>query len=254
MAMEITTCQTLGRGLGLASNGDGYKAKEARLSQVGAGPEETRAKKGRSGKGWLPLCPLVHPFAMKSTRTAAPSSAALSPAAPSFTALSPDELYFVDQQRMKKALSWAARAAEMGEVPVGALHYNQTGELIAKGLNLRENLTTPLGHAEVICLHRAAKKLQTWRLLGCTLYVTMEPCIMCSGLIIQSRLQKVVFGAYDPKGGGLASLYQIGNDPRLNHQIEMVGGVLEAECSKILSDFFKKRRSENAQKRKTQRS
>jgi tRNA(adenine34) deaminase len=89
-----------------------------------------------------------------------------------------------------------------------------------------------------------------WRLNGCSLFVTMEPCIMCSGLIVQSRLEKVVFGAYDPKGGGLVSLYNIGSDLRLNHQVEIVGGVLEKECASILSHFFIKRRAENAEKRK----
>jgi tRNA(adenine34) deaminase len=144
---------------------------------------------------------------------------------------------------MQKALELAANAGSMSEVPVGAIIV-QNDEIIGEGWNTRETDKTPLGHAEMMALAQASQKLGAWRLLDCTLYVTLEPCVMCSGALVQSRIPKVVFGTKDPKGGGLESLYQIGSDPRLNHRIDISNGILQAECSSILSEFFKRRRQE----------
>lgn len=144
---------------------------------------------------------------------------------------------------MKKALKLAQKAALRGEVPVGALLVRGDSE-VSFGSNRREQWHTPLGHAELIALQRGSQSLQAWRLLDCTLYVTLEPCVMCAGAMVQARIKRLVYGASDPKGGAIQSLYQIANDSRLNHQIEVVSGVLETECSQVLKDFFKQRRLE----------
>lgn len=145
---------------------------------------------------------------------------------------------------MKKALELAKKAAQRDEVPVGAVLIDSDGQKIAEAFNLREHLQTSLGHAEILAIHRASKKTSSWRLSGATLYVTLEPCLMCAGALIQSRIKKVVFGAFDPKGGALGTLYNVSQDKRLNHQIEVVGGVLAAESAQLLKDFFKKKRLE----------
>jgi tRNA(adenine34) deaminase len=142
---------------------------------------------------------------------------------------------------MEKALQLAIKAGSRGEVPVGAVII-QNGKLLATGRNRREELKTPLGHAEMLALHRAAKKLGTWRLTDCTLYVTLEPCLMCAGGLWQSRIGHVVFGAHDPKGGALGSLYNVHSDERLNHRYEITTGVLAEECAQVLKNFFKERR------------
>ncbi len=147
----------------------------------------------------------------------------------------------IDQNWMKMALNIASLSAKNGEVPVGAVVVKD-GEIIGKSGNRKETLKTPIGHAELIAIHKASQKLQSWRLSGCTLYVTLEPCVMCAGVITQARVDRVVFGAYDPKGGAMVSLFQIGQDSRLNHRCEIVGGILESECSQILTRFFKERR------------
>lgn len=152
---------------------------------------------------------------------------------------------------MKRALRLANRAAERGEVPVGALVINHSSQgLVSKAYNLRETLASPLGHAELLAIHRASKALQTWRLSGHTLYVTLEPCVMCSGAIIQSRIDRVVFGALDPKGGATQSLYQILSDQRLNHQTLYTGQILEQDCSQVLQEFFKNLRQRKSKKLK----
>ncbi len=156
-------------------------------------------------------------------------------------------MHSVDKQWMAQALVLAQKAASQGEVPVGALIVKD-GQVISQGLNCRESQANPLGHAELIAIEEAAKKLGAWRLIDCTLYVTLEPCVMCAGALVQSRVSRVVIGALDPKGGGLCSLYQIGSDTRLNHQFEITQGVSEKECSEILTEFFKKRRMENKNK------
>lgn len=143
---------------------------------------------------------------------------------------------------MKKALELAKRAAEKDEVPVGAILIDSEGRKIAEGFNLREHLQTTLAHAEILAVHRASKKKSSWRLTGATLYVTLEPCLMCAGALIQARVKKVVFGAYDPKGGAFGTLYDVSQDKRLNHQIEVVGGVMAEQSSELLKDFFRKKR------------
>jgi tRNA(adenine34) deaminase len=145
---------------------------------------------------------------------------------------------------MQKALKLAHKAALRGEVPVGALVVSPDGQILATGENLRETLSTTLGHAELLALHRASKKIGNWRLTDCTLYVTLEPCVMCAGAIQQSRIGRVVYGAADPKAGAVESLYKILSDPRLNHQAEVTAGVLGDECAQVLTDFFSARREE----------
>lgn len=144
---------------------------------------------------------------------------------------------------MKKALFLAEKAQNLDEVPVGALLVIN-GKCISKGFNMKEAWKTPLGHAEAICIQRASDRLGRWRLSDATLYVTLEPCVMCAGLLVQARVRRLVFGAKDPKGGGIESLYQIGSDPRLNHQLTITTGILEHECSDILKKFFKNKRIE----------
>jgi tRNA(adenine34) deaminase len=147
-----------------------------------------------------------------------------------------------DEYWMAKALKEAQKAQLKQEVPVGALVVKE-GQVLARGHNLKELLPSPLGHAETIAIHRAAKKQGAWRLTGATLYVTLEPCLMCAGALWQARISRVVFGAFDPKAGALASLYAVGSDQRLNHRFEVIGGVLQADCQQILKDFFKQMRA-----------
>jgi tRNA(adenine34) deaminase len=148
-----------------------------------------------------------------------------------------------DEKWMRLALKLAKRAAALGEVPVGAVLVGPDG-IIAQGFNQRETLNTPLGHAEATTLHRAAKRLQSWRLENTTLYVTLEPCLMCAGALLQARVSRVVYGANDPKGGAVESLYKTFQDKRLNHQIEITAGVLEKQCAQLLQDFFQQRRDD----------
>lgn len=143
---------------------------------------------------------------------------------------------------MKHALMLAEKAAQMDEVPVGALIVDSSGQIIAESHNQKESQKSALAHAEILVIEQACQKLDSWRLHGCTLYVTLEPCPMCSGAVWASQLDRVVFGAFDPKTGYTRSLYQMGEDQKLNHRYESVGGVLESECSEILKLFFKKLR------------
>ncbi len=149
---------------------------------------------------------------------------------------------------MQEALKMAHLAREKGEVPVGSVLVVE-GRILSKSFNKKETLRTPLGHAESLCLHQASQKLGRWRLNEATLYVTLEPCIMCAGLLIQSRIGRLVYGAKDPKGGGIHSLYQLSEDPRLNHHFPVTGGVMEEACGKILTDFFKQRRKDKPPKK-----
>ena len=144
---------------------------------------------------------------------------------------------------MEEALIEAQKAFEIGEIPVGAVIVKD-GKIIARGHNLRERGKDPTLHAEIIAIKEAAKTVGNWRLNGCELYVTLEPCLMCAGAIIQARIEKVFFGAHDPKNGVIVSLYRIFDDPRWNHQVEYLGGIMEDRCSKILKDFFRKLREE----------
>lgn len=149
-----------------------------------------------------------------------------------------------DIDYMRQALKLATQAGELGEVPVGAVlvHENQ---VIAEAYNLRESRPSALAHAELMVLQAGCEKLGRWRLTGCTLYVTLEPCVMCAGALVNARVDRVVYGARDPKAGAVESLYQVLGDQRLNHRPEVEGGVLGDECGKILSDFFRARRVEN---------
>lgn len=143
---------------------------------------------------------------------------------------------------MKRAVRLARLAAKNGEVPVGAVLLSPTGALLSVGCNQKEALQSPTRHAEMVAIERAAKKLKAWRLSECTLYVTLEPCVMCAGAIIQARVSKVIFGALDSKGGGLLSLYQLGQDPRLNHRLDAVVNLDHLESSQILTQFFRAKR------------
>ncbi|KIY22861.1 MULTISPECIES: tRNA adenosine(34) deaminase TadA [Mesobacillus] len=160
--------------------------------------------------------------------------------------------YTPDEQYMLAALEEAKKARQIGEVPIGAVIV-LNGEVIAKAHNLRETRQSSVAHAEVLAIEAACKKLGTWRLEEATLYVTLEPCPMCAGAIMLSRVNKVVYGAADPKGGCAGTLMNLLEDERFNHQSEVVSGVLKAECGALLSDFFRKLREEKKQKRKQAR-
>ena len=147
---------------------------------------------------------------------------------------------------MRQALAAAQQAADAGEVPIGAIVVDQQGRIIGIGHNDREQSHNPLGHAEVIALTQAAKSLSSWRLDDCTLVVTLEPCAMCAGAIVQSRISRLVFGAFDEKAGAVGSLWDLVRDRRLPHRPEVVSGILANECSKILSDFFQAARQSDA--------
>jgi tRNA(adenine34) deaminase len=142
---------------------------------------------------------------------------------------------------MRLALEEAALACSEGEVPVGALVVIH-GAVMARAHNLREGLNDPVAHAEIIALREAARLIKNWRLTNATLYVTKEPCIMCAGAMVNARLGRLVYGCNDPKGGGVNSLYTLLADKRLNHQVEVVSGVLENECAEMLKRFFEERR------------
>jgi tRNA(adenine34) deaminase len=151
------------------------------------------------------------------------------------------------EEFMRLALREAERALEAGEVPVGAVVVHResadgTGRVIGSAYNQREQLRDPTAHAEMIAITQAAEALGSWRLSGCTLYVTLEPCPMCAGAIVLARLPRLVYGAIDPKAGAVVSLYQLVNDPRLNHRAEVVSGVLAGPCGEILSRFFQQKR------------
>ncbi|MEU6550778.1 tRNA adenosine(34) deaminase TadA [Streptomyces sp. NPDC046915] len=143
---------------------------------------------------------------------------------------------------MRLALDEARTAVRGGDVPVGAVVLSTDGTtVLATGHNEREAIGDPTAHAEMIALRRAAAKLGEWRLGGCTLVVTLEPCTMCAGALVQSRVDRVVYGARDDKAGAAGSLWDLVRDPRLNHRPEVVGGVLADECSRLLTDFFRER-------------
>ena len=142
---------------------------------------------------------------------------------------------------MRLALKEASLAFQRGEVPVGAI-ISKDGEVISSSHNLRETTKDPSAHAEILVIRDAAKISDSWRLTGLTLYVTKEPCIMCAGALVNSRIARLVYGCRDEKAGGVDSLYQILNDKRLNHQVEVVSCVLDGECAAILRNFFKERR------------
>ncbi len=149
---------------------------------------------------------------------------------------------------MKKALSLADQAEQLGEVPIGAVLVYQ-GEIIGEGYNLRETQHRALAHAEMIAIEMANKNLQAWRLEGATLYVTLEPCVMCAGAIINSRIQTVVYGARDPKAGCAGTLMNLLMDQRFNHQTQIIEGVFEDQCSDKLTQFFRQLRKKRKNKK-----
>jgi len=144
---------------------------------------------------------------------------------------------------MRDALSLAAQAATQGDIPVGALVLDESGQIIGRGQNNREQEGDPLGHAEIVALRDAARHLGNWRLDECTLVVTLEPCTMCAGAIVQSRIATVVFGTFDAKAGAVGSLWDVVRDRRLPHRPQVTSGVLADECAQILSDFFQAQRN-----------
>lgn len=153
-----------------------------------------------------------------------------------------------DNYWMGKALHLARKAEAQGEVPIGALIVKDE-RIIGRGFNQRECRNDPSAHAEMIAIRQASRKLHAWRLVGTTLYVTLEPCPMCMGAILLARVERVVFGCLDPKAGAAGSLYNLGEDPRFNHRVELAGGVRKEECSEILSSFFRQLRRDKKELR-----
>lgn len=157
-----------------------------------------------------------------------------------------------DEAFMARALREAAKASARGEVPVGAVMVHE-GRVVARGYNKRELAKDPAAHAELIAIRSAAKKLGRWRLSGTTLYVTLEPCLMCMGAIILARIPHLVFGTFDPKAGACGSVYDVAADNRLNHRVAVTAGVLEDECRAALKDFFRELRAEKRAAKKAPR-
>ncbi len=148
---------------------------------------------------------------------------------------------FYDERWMEAALARAREAADADEVPIGAVVVKD-GRIIGRGRNRREELGDPTAHAEILALREAGEALQTWRLDGCDLYVTLEPCVMCAGALVWARIERLVFGARDKKAGAVVSLYEIPTDARLNHRLEVIEGVLADECAALLKEFFNRLR------------
>jgi tRNA(adenine34) deaminase len=153
----------------------------------------------------------------------------------------------VDDRLMERALELAAEAAEAGEVPVGAVVVDESGAIVGEGRNTREADKDPLGHAELIAIAQASKRLGRWRLSGCTLYVTLEPCFMCAGALVNARVDRLVFGAKDPKAGAVGSLGDVCRDSRLNHRLVVDSGVRADDCGAVLKSFFRLRRQAGKQ-------
>ncbi len=146
------------------------------------------------------------------------------------------------QRAMAAALDEAALATAHGDVPIGALVLDASGTELARAHNERELTGDPTAHAEVLALRRAAERRGSWRLEDCTLVVTLEPCTMCAGALVLARVRRLVFGAYDPKAGAVASLWDVVRDPRVNHRPEVLGGIAAEECGAVLQEFFASRR------------
>ena len=143
---------------------------------------------------------------------------------------------------MQAALSLAKVAADKGDVPVGAIVVNEAGEILGTGQNLREQSNDPTAHAEIIAIRQAAEKIGSWRLDDLTLVVTLEPCAMCAGAILQSRIKRLVFGAWDEKAGAVGSVMDVIRDPRALTKVEVITGIMEEDCSEVLRDFFNTKR------------
>lgn len=157
-----------------------------------------------------------------------------------------------DEHYMKEAINEALKAEDREEVPIGAVIVLD-GKIISRAHNLRETNQNAVAHAELLAIEEACQNLGTWRLENATLYVTLEPCPMCAGAIIMSRIERVVYGAKDPKGGCAGTFMNLLQDQRFNHQSEVVSGVLEEECGQLLSNFFKRIRERKKQEKKQQR-
>lgn len=149
-----------------------------------------------------------------------------------------------DERYMRAAIDAASIAEENGDVPIGAVIVYQD-RIIARAYNQRQQLQDPTAHAEIVALTQAAEFIKFWRLHGCTMYVTLEPCPMCAGALVLARIDRLVYGCDDPKTGAVKSLYNIVQDPRLNHRVEVTSGVLARQCSSQLQNFFAQRRTEN---------
>ena len=150
-----------------------------------------------------------------------------------------------DSIHMRQALSEAQKGCAKSEVPVGSVIV-MNGQIIASGFNRREELQSPLAHAEILAIENAAAFCHSWRLTGCDLYVTLEPCIMCVGAILQARVRRLIFGCLDPKAGAVQSLYSLCDDPRLNHRLPVTGGVLAQESAALIGSFFNQLRQEKS--------
>ena len=147
----------------------------------------------------------------------------------------------LDEKFMAEALKEAEKSANFDEVPVGAIIVKDE-KIIARGHNLRERKNDPTAHAEIVAIRKACKKLKSWRLEGCTIYVTIEPCSMCAGTLLWTRIKRIVYGAKDPKGGSLGSSYNLFEVKNINHHPEIEGGVLEEKCSTLMTSFFRSKR------------
>ena len=143
---------------------------------------------------------------------------------------------------MQAALSLAKVAADKGDVPVGAIVVNEAGEILGTGQNLREQNNDPTAHAEIVALRNASEKFGSWRLADLTIVVTLEPCAMCAGAILQSRIKRLVFAAWDEKAGAVGSVMDVIRDPRALSKVEVITGIMEKECSEVLKDFFNSKR------------
>ena len=146
-----------------------------------------------------------------------------------------------DIKFMLEALKEAEKSANFDEVPVGAVIVKD-GKIIARGHNLRERKNDPTAHAEIEAVRKACKKLKSWRLEGCTIYVTIEPCSMCAGTLLWTRIQRIVYGASDPKGGALGSSYNLFEVKNINHKVEITRGILEKRCAELMTSFFRSKR------------
>jgi tRNA(adenine34) deaminase len=155
----------------------------------------------------------------------------------------PEKLDF-DERFMSQALVEAGKAFQSDEVPVGCVVVHD-GQIVGRGYNRTESLNDPTAHAEILAITAAAGYMGSWRLAGCTLYCTLEPCVMCAGALVLARVERLVFGARDPKFGGCVSLYSIVTDGRLNHRLALATGVLEDDCARIMQEFFRNKRKQD---------
>lgn len=157
-----------------------------------------------------------------------------------------------DEKYMKEALKQAQKAYDLGEVPIGCV-IEYEGKIIGRGYNRRNTDKTTLAHAEITAMKKACKKIGDWRLEGCQMYITLEPCPMCAGAIVQARIPRVVVGSMNPKAGCAGSVCNLLNDPRFNHQVEFEQGILEEACTEMLQKFFKELRIRNREEKKVKR-